>query len=368
VTTGSIGNSSVVQSTSFTGLGFAKDWAGGDGRYEPFSGGVRDKWNNYTCTISSRLRDRTYRIKTPTGTETLNASVNVPTPVPPFFTANEQQRLLSRLLKQVKDHEFNLAVDLAQYKQTAGMLADNLGHLGRAALYLKRGNIAAAVREFGVEPRSTRLKGRDISGRWLELSYGWLPLIGSCYEAAKAFESISNGPRKKQFVANIWKEEILERGTPTLYSTRYRQKYRRYLTYEMYEELSVERQLGVLDPLSVAWELMPWSFVVDWFIPIGSYLELLMQIPFLQGRFLTTDVVKLTGSEGFVVTTPLGSFHQGFIYQGTVKASTDVYRRTVMSRTLGGPPSVPLPQFDLGGAASLKRFWNALALAHQRFV
>jgi len=34
-------------------------------------------------------------------------------------------------------------------------------------------------------------------------------------------------------------------------------------------------QLGLLNPLSLAWELVPWSFVVDWFVPIGSALSAL---------------------------------------------------------------------------------------------
>lgn len=32
-------------------------------------------------------------------------------------------------------------------------------------------------------------------------------------------------------------------------------------------------RFGLLNPLSVAWELMPLSFVADWFLPIGSYLS-----------------------------------------------------------------------------------------------
>jgi hypothetical protein len=30
---------------------------------------------------------------------------------------------------------------------------------------------------------------------------------------------------------------------------------------------------GLVNPLSIAWELLPWSFVVDWFIPVGNTLE-----------------------------------------------------------------------------------------------
>lgn len=32
-------------------------------------------------------------------------------------------------------------------------------------------------------------------------------------------------------------------------------------------------QLGLLDPVSLAWNLLPMSFVFDWFIPVGTFLD-----------------------------------------------------------------------------------------------
>ena len=32
-------------------------------------------------------------------------------------------------------------------------------------------------------------------------------------------------------------------------------------------------QLGLVNPASVAWELIPFSFLVDWFLPVGKFLE-----------------------------------------------------------------------------------------------
>lgn len=34
-------------------------------------------------------------------------------------------------------------------------------------------------------------------------------------------------------------------------------------------------QLGITNPLSIAWQLLPLSFVVDWFLPIGNFLSAL---------------------------------------------------------------------------------------------
>ena len=32
-------------------------------------------------------------------------------------------------------------------------------------------------------------------------------------------------------------------------------------------------ETGFSNPLSVAWEIVPWSFVIDWMIPVGDYLN-----------------------------------------------------------------------------------------------
>jgi hypothetical protein len=31
--------------------------------------------------------------------------------------------------------------------------------------------------------------------------------------------------------------------------------------------------LGLINPLEIVWELLPYSFVVDWFLPIGNWLS-----------------------------------------------------------------------------------------------
>lgn len=37
--------------------------------------------------------------------------------------------------------------------------------------------------------------------------------------------------------------------------------------------LFMANQLGLINPVNVAWQLVPFSFIVDWFIPVGAYLS-----------------------------------------------------------------------------------------------
>lgn len=383
MTTGTIGSPLISGFTSGAGFSpcFYKDWTGADGRIESYAGGTRTKWNNFTSIINSRVMyQRGFWGWANNGTDP-------PTPGDPLvyseyipswsqysdaqtFNSNEQNKLLSKVTQKVKGHQFNLAVELGQMRETVSTLSTNLSKLGRSILALKHGDFATAARQLGASPRSTRLKSSDISGRWLELQYGWLPLLSSSFEAAKAFEAISNGPRSALIRASISKpKEFDHSASPTHYSAKCRGKVTRYLQYEMYEEMSVERQMGLLNPLSVVWELTPYSFVVDWFVPIGTYLDNLNQIPKLLGRWLITDVWKNDGNVQVLWKGPMPNYYSGKYFFSMSGRPAIVERYTRLQRTFSSsPPIVPVPSFNFGGINSSRRFWNAVSLAYQRFA
>jgi hypothetical protein len=273
---------------------------------------------------------------------------------------------MDALLGRVKGHDFNLGVELGQAHQTVGMLADNLRKLGRAALALKRGDFATAARCLGASPRPSKLKAKDISGRWLELQYGWLPLIDSSYEAAQAFAEIYNGPRKFLFRESRSRKAQWDLSlAPTTCSLFAQGKVRTSIIYEMYEEMTFTRQLGLQDPASILWELTPWSFVVDWFVPFGTYLSNLNQIPKLKGRWMITDSLKAERQNVEVIwRLPLGGGNQ----KTTIERLPSFQWWMTKTRRIvqENPPGVPFPQFKFGLNSS-KRFWNAVSLAHQRF-
>ncbi len=353
-------------------------WSGGDGKKETVNGFPRTKWNNYSAdVVGVNCTYPTFKVQyywngVPDHVAEVACGYNNG-----FFSFDNAQfyqpayrptsECMSELLGKIKGHDFNLGVELGQMHQTVSLLADNLGKLGRAALALKRGDFVTASRMLGASTRKTRLVASDISGRWLELQYGWLPLISTCYEAAKAFEELTNGPRKVLFRVSKSRKAIWNLSTaPDDRTLTVEGKVRTAIQYELTEELSFERQLGLLDPLSIAWELTPWSFVVDWFYPIGNYLSLLNQIPKLKGRFLVTDSLSVKHQK--VASSYHPSSWGGGLYTGKVLQTPQWrYWMTKTRRVYtNSPPDVPKPKFTMGLNSS-RRFWNALSLAQQRF-
>jgi hypothetical protein len=390
MTSGVIGSLSAVLNPTMTGIEYARSWSGQNGRQTIFNGRLVQKWNDYSTEVASRNRNRNYfqlllqrnrvypnphnlfdrMIEILPASVTLNGFGQVVT-----FTNNDHLTLLNKLVKKVEGHDFNLAVNLAQSNQLVDMVGLNLRKFGRSLLALKRGNFALAARQLGIRKvPNTRLKVSDISGRWLELQYGWLPALSDTFEAAKAYESITKGPRKLTVSASRLIGSTFEGSqSPSNYSAKYDESYRRGIRYEMSESMSIPRSLGLADPLSVLWEVIPYSFVADWFLPIGAYLEALNSVPHLVGRFLTTSTRKQYGFRNIMVTGykpmdhPTVKFGVDWgLLQILQAPSSDVFRRTVMVRTYSTSLAVPLPNPTWGGIVGSKRLYNAVALFHQK--
>jgi hypothetical protein len=331
---------------------------------------VRVKWNTYHLEAHWRVRQQhQYSMKRKpvnggnTVTATLSRSMSPANQV--SWSANDELKLQAKLLERVKGHSFNMAVAAAEGHRTVSMVESNLRKFGRAAYALTRGDFATAARQLGARPKGTRLKTTDISGRWLELQYGWMPALKDTYEAAKAFESLSNGPRNSTTVVSSSRKassDVQPAGDAGVCEWTNKEFYSKRIQYELFEELSAQRQLGLVNPLSVVWERIPYSFVVDWFIPIGTYLDNLNQIPKLQGRFMRTEVRRKTGSK-VRIGSPLPSTTEKVFYVPV----NDSWESVVVDRALSSSLTPPLPRFNFSGAVKGNRVWNAISLAHRFF-
>lgn len=374
MTSGVKGNSLVLH-RDFVGDDFYKTWQGSDGKTELLpSGKTRIKWNNYSVRRAFRRRTQQDILLTFDDGSTehlLGGGLSDFYCIEwPFYYNNVEVTAQERLVAAVRGHGFNLAVNAAQSRQLIDMVVSNLGKLGRSILALKRGDFATAARQLGASPRTTTLKPSDISGRWLELQYGWLPSLSDAFEAAKAYEFITKDERSSTIRVGAKAEIIGEASAnPGLVSCKEKWVQRVSYRYELFEKLDAPRSLGLMNPLSVAWEIIPYSFVVDWFLPIGSYLDNLAILPHLKGRWTKTMSTVSSEHGQDVWVAPLPGFYLGYPKQisAVQMLYTDV-KRGLMSQRTTGTDAIPVafPKFDSSGLHG-KRIWNALALAYQRF-
>jgi len=93
-------------------------------------------------------------------------------------------------------------------------------------------------------------------------------------------------------------------------------------------------QLGLINPLSLAWEIVPWSFVVDWFVPVGPVLQALSApagLLFVDGNIGTKAVqsVEYNFQVASTYWNPTDAQNKGFVTsEGISVVSSEGYNRT----------------------------------------
>lgn len=326
-----------------------RDWSGQNGKYELVGSSKRVKWNNYTMSrMSHRATMDTVRKSNYCSVDAVfNTIASIP--------AEAQVAVQAKIVESIKQHDFNAAVFTATMPQTVDLVVNAVRTVGGAMLDLKRGRLASAARRLGVNEHTSKLSHKDVAGRWLELQYGWLPLLSDVKASMDAFAAIQAPPRTVILKESVVRNSTYNGSTSPSNWTGYGTIRRRItIQYELTEKLPAPRSLGLTDPLSVAWELLPWSFVLDWFIPIGTFLSNLNVIPQLDGRSLTTIVNEFHVPNITVLNN---------LYYSGCTASFD---GVAVSRQVTKGIPLALPSFKtLSQAASAKHVLNAIALASQ---
>lgn len=297
---------------------------------------------------------------------------------PPQYEADDPtQKAIAKLIDQIKIQKSSTAVSIAEFHKTVRLVADSATKIFNSIRAIKSGRFgdAAAALGFKAKPAELRrlrreyafmldgygltaqqiskrafaaYKGQDrftdfCSSAWLSYRYGWRPLLKDIHDTAEAlaqylddhdYRTIRVSARAKSgrhtnkilpgnhyrekvnCVSNIWVEYVLwyriKAGT-----------------------INTANTFGLTNPLAVAWELVPFSFVADWFIPIGSAIE---------------GISAYSGLE----------FHSG------TKSTLDVYTRT--REIVHGLP------YSTGGytytmtTAAIKDSWNALSLNREKLT
>ena len=190
-----------------------------------------------------------------------------------------------------------MMVNLAERKQAIAMIAERATQLytsaraftawanGRGprpptAREKRRANRRARYKpQLSAEVKTKRAQ-KELSSLWLEYHFGWEPLLNDIYQSILILQDVpqlrdgniivaAGSGSYEYHVADtrpgyfpMWKDYSMKSFT--------RLQGRVWITNP---NAYVANQLGLVNPALLAWELVPFSFVIDWFLPVGRFLE-----------------------------------------------------------------------------------------------
>lgn len=287
-----------------------------------------------------------------------------------------------RIIAQAKgEASAMLAVNVAERKQSFDMIAKRAVQLLGAYRSLKSLDLKGFLKQLGFSRRKVRRKtqwvrvgkGRTYSiseskvakdeyalqkraksagSLWLEYWFGWSPLLSDIHASVDILQGVSPAATKRTFRSSGSANSFSLLSNDAYGFSNVKLDVRVGITANIdvtNPDLLKANRLGLINPATVAWELIPFSFLVDWFIPVSKFLE------------SYTDTVGFTLSRISSSKRITGRFRQVISHPERVHSNDSNGYLFVRST----PATLPVPGlFDRRGTAiqSATRAATAIAL------
>lgn len=194
-----------------------------------------------------------------------------------------QQKAYGDFKDSVYGIKAEMGINIAERQQSVDMIANNADRLRRAWNYMRRGDFKKFLRELRTDalPKHRRKPPRrkvwesaeGAANLWLEYHFGWEPVIQDIHTSVRILQREWPGHTAKG--KGSCRDELLVSGKSRWnYDIKYRYRYLMQADWEISNpNLNLATQLGLTNPVAIAWEVVPFSFLVDWFIPVSQFLN-----------------------------------------------------------------------------------------------
>lgn len=294
-------------------------------------------------------------------------------------------RIVTKLITALQDRQTNAAQFIVERQQTINLVLSSARRIADAIHSVRKGNIKHAIFALTGNHGSSSSLGKALGGvpeQWLALQYGWKPLLSDIHGSCEELARLSLGEPPVLSVSASATTPFGEGDTEvsgqsatdgTLFPqiTQFRKSGivhgRGYLETKLSSTFGQNlARTGMINPYNLAWEELPYSFVVDWFLPVGNFLSLLdyeTGLVFSRG-YVSQKAVDTWDSK----TTRSAGRDNNFGNRLTLNWSGGKIRTTVTHfkrSAFSGLPPVPPPRFK--NPFSLNHVANGLSLLATAF-
>jgi hypothetical protein len=200
----------------------------------------------------------------------------------PSFDESVYARAVNGALEKMKDQSVDLSVAFLEREQTTRLFTDSMKRISHVVKDFRK----TRPRDF-FRARTAR-SVREIPSAWLELQYGVSPLLNDVFGSVEALNKDFDTKPNSYRVA--FKKGVVETtqtrrtdlfypfgwSLPVFVDELVEQACFASFTYALRNPILASlSSLGVTNPVSAGYEALPFSFVLDWALPVGNYLNLL---------------------------------------------------------------------------------------------
>jgi hypothetical protein len=256
-----------------------------------------------------------------------------------------------------------LGVTFAQWKQSLGTITKALNNVIRSVDHLRRREFRRFIKsmDFRLHPKHKHLSKagaldatKKAADTWLEYWFGWSADFADIYQGIQVLGGRLPQGNVARASAKADHNEDFSNGIVHYISQR---NFRCVVKGEVFLTNPNEfllQQLGLANPLQVAWELVPWSFLIDWVTDVSSFL----------GSF--TDFLGVEIRKAFTSKVGRGTELHDYGYPLTPRGLVCTANWGALVRTIGIP--TPIPNLNAIGnlGRSLTRAASAASLLVQQ--
>lgn len=259
----------------------------------------------------------------------------------PRYVTATKNKCYDKFLSEMSDRA-SMGETLAELGSSAKMISERVLQITRFARRLKKGDLPGAWVELTSKDSPRRMPkkyatSKSYSGAFLEAHLGWSPLIKDIYSAVDVLQSPLKAQRVRARTSSPFEGYLVVpshtwRPTATYPSPYMAKSYSRVkgkISVQMGANIGVSNpnlwlanQLGLINPAQVAWALVPFSFVADWFVNVSQVLN------------SATDFVGLSVSGGYTSVRIEGSgrdyseryfrwYNQGYFSGGGIQKDSE---------------------------------------------
>jgi len=201
----------------------------------------------------------------------------------PMESVDCDNKATARFYSQLSQGRAGLGITLAQFGQTRGMVIDRFHKIEKA--------FEKAERNLKKRRGRKRYTMQSAASDILETEFGWVPLISEIYSLSATAFALAIPPLKVTGRASErFSETLIAGGNPS-----YRDNVTGKRSCCVDAFVSIENpnlwladRLGVINPAVVAWDAVPWSFVINFFSNTNAYMSQFTNLVGLRVRNIST--------------------------------------------------------------------------------